>query len=162
MLQVLLTKCVNIYCFRFPPVGRMAPLDAALLRLLAPPPTDLLHLLLQLLTALLLNLHGLHNRLCHLTTASEYKSVPARSQMGSLTGEMSLAASMFYHITFAKVQSMEYVQSPSVPPTLQLWPEPDSRDSMSEMMAELGTWQGGEKRIIWGCCRVFQVFKTRE
>ena len=75
----------------------MTSLDSALLRLLAPPPTDLLHLLLQLLPALLLSLYSLHiwlalTRLCYLTTAPEYKSVPARSQMGSLTGEMSLAA----------------------------------------------------------------------
>ena len=46
--------------------------------------------------------------------------------------------------TLAKVQSMEYVQSPWEAPTLHLWPEPARRDSMSEMMAELGTWE--EKR----------------
>ena len=106
---MLLTTCAGFYCLRFPPVGRMTSLDSALLRLLAPPPTDLLHLLLQLLPTLLLSLHSLHNWFLHLTTASEYKSVPARSQMGSLTGKMSITACviMSIRLTLAKVQSME-------------------------------------------------------
>ena len=77
----------------------MTSLDAALLRLLTPPTTDLLHLLLQLLPALLLSLYSLHiwlalTRLCYLTTAPEYKSVPARSQMGSLPREINVISSM--------------------------------------------------------------------
>ena len=78
------------------PVRYVASLYAPLLALLIPPPADLRHLLLSLLPTLLLRLHGLHRwltlaltrlTLWHLTTAPEYKSVPARSEMCALIKE---------------------------------------------------------------------------